>query len=213
MWLFLWIVVSAIVLGASAWSLRILLKQKAAWEIFAKEKSFAFNKGSFMGPAEMSGVIGDYKLSFFTAERTTTDIRGKRYVTVLEVDVSEGMVDGGVFGTQEMLSFMQTLDRLHPLNVDFVPWEPGLFAFVREDEPVRAYLTPERADVVQQILKTRNADAIIIFNDKEIVVRMETSDPMQDPQKIDKIVKRMLDLIGKLRLKKDEREALLASIQ
>ncbi len=205
MWIFLWIVVSVIILGASGWSLLILLKQKAAWEKYAKAKSLAFNKGTLMGPAEMTGVIGPYKISFFTAERTTADVRSRRYMTVTEISLSEGLVDGGVIGSQEMLNFMQTLDRLHPLPIDFVPWEEGAFVFVRSDDVFKAYLTPERAQVVLQLVKTRNADVIIIFNDKEILVRAETSDPMQDSDKIDKIVKRMTGLIDKLRITEAER--------
>lgn len=155
-----------------------------------------------MGPAEMTGVVGDYKISFFTAERTTTDMRGKRYVTVMEINLADGFADGGVFGTQEMLPFMKTLDRLHPLPIDFAPWDAGLFAFVKEDAPIKAYFTTERMDAVLQLLKTRNADVIIIYNDKEVIVRTETADPLQDADNIEKIVKRTTGLIDKLRTPK-----------
>lgn len=213
MWILFWLLISAIILGASAWSLSILLKQKAAWETYAKQKSFSFSKGTFMGPAEMTGVIGDYKVSFFTAERTTADVRSRRYMTVIEINLADGFVDGGVIGTKEMLPFMQTLDRLHPVPIDFVPWEDGNFAFIRNNEPFKAYFTQERAEAALQILKTRNADVIIIFNDKEVVVRTETSDPMQDAAKIDKIVTRLLSLIDKMRINGAQRAQYMAATQ
>ena len=94
MWILLWLFLSSILLGSTAWSLRILFRQKAAWEKYAKSKNFTFNRGTMMGPAEMSGVIGDYKISFFSAERQGVDMRTRRFVTAIEIDLAEGMVDG-----------------------------------------------------------------------------------------------------------------------
>ncbi len=210
MWIFIWLLLSAILLGATGWSLRILLTQKKAWEAYAKSRNFTYNAGTFMGPAEMSGVIGDYKLSFFTGERQGVDIRTRRYVTVMEIDLVEGVVDGGVMGTQEMLPFMQSLDKLQPYQVEGPGWEAGLFAFIKNPESVKAYLTSERIEVVSNILKTKNADSLIVFHDKELVVRLETSDPMQDAQKIDKIVTRIVGLCDKLRITPEQRKAYMA---
>ncbi len=204
MWIFVWVVLSSILLGATAWSLRILLRQKAAWEAYAKTKSFTFKRGTFMGPAEMSGVIGDYKLAFFTAERQGDDMRTRRFVTVLEIDLGDGSVDGAVMGSQEMLPFMQTLELIHPYPVE--GWDKGYYAFIKNDAVVKAYLTKERLDVFETILKTKNADVLIVFHEKQMVVRLETSDPMQDAEKIDKIVTRQIALMEKLRITAAQRE-------
>lgn len=210
MWILLWLVLSSILIGASVWSFVILQRQKKAWEKYAKDKKFAFNRGTMMGAAEMNGVIGDYKLSFFTAERQGIDVRTRRYVTVVEVDLIDGLVDGGVMGTQEMLPFMQSLDKLHPYKINIAGWEQGHYAFMKDDNVAEAFLTPERLDIFMQILKTRNADTIVIFNDKEVVIRLETSDPMQNADNIDKIVKRMIGLCDKLRLTPDQKAQISA---
>lgn len=210
MWIFLWVVLSSILIGATLWSLQILIRQKKAWESYAKSRNFTFNRGTFMGPAEMSGVIGDYKLSFFTAERVGADYKTSRYLTVLEIDLIDGLVDGGVVGTKEMLPFMQSLDKLHPYKIDDPGWEEGNFAFVKNDDIMKAFLTPERVESLNGILKTRNADALVIFNDRELVARLETADPMQDADKIDKIVRRILGLCDKLRITEAARKELMA---
>lgn len=204
MWILLWLVLSAILIGSTLWSLRILLRQKTAWEAFAKSKSFTFNRGTFMGPAEMSGVIGEYKLAFFTAERQMSDARTRRFVTVMEVDLAEGMVDGAVMGTQEMLPFMQTLDLIKPHKIE--GWDSGHYVFLKNDPVVKAYLTPERLEIFSTLLKTKNADVLVVFHEKQFVVRLETADPMQDPGKIDKVVKRTIALMEKLRITPEQRE-------
>lgn len=201
-WIFIWVVLSAIVIGATAWSLQILLRQKAAWEAYAKRRNMSFTRGTFMGPAEIVGVIEDYKVNFFTAERQTLDMRGKRYVSVIEIQLAEGLFDGGVAGTKEMMPFMQTLTQLHPYPVKKEGWDASHVVFVRNDDIANAYFTPERLDTFQQLLSTRNADVLIVFNHEELVVRMETSDPMMDAEKIDKIVARQIGLANKLRISK-----------
>ena len=210
MWIFIWVVLSSILLGATFWSLKILIEQKKAWESFAKKHSFVLNKGTLMGSPEMNGVIGDYKFSFFTAQRDGGDVRSRRLMTVMEINLIDGVVDGGAMGTQMMLSFLQALTKLHPYKIDFAPWDDGHFVFVHNDDNVKNYLTSERVDVFSQILKTKNADVVVLFNDKEVLVRLETSDPMKNPDKLEKIVKRQMALMDKLRFTKDEREKYMA---
>lgn len=212
MWIFIWIFLSSIVLGATLWSLKILMDQKGAWEKFAKSKNFVFNKGALMGPAEMNGVIGAYKFSFFTAERDGDDIKNRRLMTVLEMDLAEGLVDGCVMGTQKMLAFMQSLQKLHPFPIEGAPWDAAHFVFAHNDAAVKAYLTPERLDILAQLLKTKNADVVVLFNDTEILVRMETTDPMKNADKLDKIVTRLMALVDRLRLSEDERTRLKALV-
>ncbi len=209
MWIMIWVLLSSVVIGATLWSLKILFDQKGAWEKFAKAHNFSLNKGTLMGPAEMNGVIGDYKFSFFAAERDGADIRSRRMLTVMEVNLVDGLVDGAAMGTEKILPFLQSLDKLHSYKIEHPSWDNGLFAFARNDSVVAAYLTPERIDVICQLLKTKNADVLVLFNDHEALVRMETSDPMKDVEKLDKITKRVMALLEKLRLSPQERETLI----
>jgi hypothetical protein len=206
MWILIWVVLSAILLGATLWSLQILLRQKKAWEAYARKKGLAFNKGTFMGNAEINGQIGNYKVAFFSAERQESDIRRKRFVTGIEFTLFEAIIDGGVAGTQEMLAFMQSLTKLHPYNVE--GWEQGHYLFVRTDAVAKAYFTPDRLNVCADILKTRNADVVLAFGVDQVILRVETADPMQDAEKIDKITTRLISLMDKLRIDDAERQAL-----
>lgn len=205
MWIFIWLVLSAILLGSAVWSLQILLRQKKAWEAYAKSKNFNFVRGTFMGPAEMSGVVGDYKVSFFSVERTSDDVRSRRLMTSLEIELVEPIVDGMAMGTKEMLPFMQSIGTLKPTKIENPQWDESLFAFVRNEACIKAYLTSERLDSFINLLKTRNADVIIVFNDQKLAIRLETPDPMQDTAKMDKIVIRILGLLDKVRLTPEQR--------
>lgn len=78
MWVFIWVLLSAIVIGASLWSFKILHDQKSAWEKFARAHNFSLNKGTVMGPAEMNGVL--VILNFHFLQRNGT---GMIYVPVV----------------------------------------------------------------------------------------------------------------------------------
>ncbi len=211
MWIFIWFILSAILLGSTFWSFQILTQQKRAWRKFATEKKFAFRPGTLMGPAEMEGMIGDYKFLFFTAERDGADIRSRRYLTAVEISLAEGFVDGAVMGGKEMLPFMQSLPNFQPYAVEHASWDKDLQAFARNEGALKAYLTPGRLDAITQILKTKNADTLIIFNDREALIRMETVDPVQSADKLDKIAKRVMSLCDRLRITPEERSAYMAA--
>lgn len=85
-----------------------------------------------------------------------------------------------------------------------------MFAFIHNDGAVRAYLEPDRIETIAQILKTRNADAVIIFNHQEVLIRLETVDPIQETEKIDKVVKRTIALCDRLRITPEQRAAYMA---
>jgi len=211
-WFFIWFVLSSILIGASVWSFLILMRQKRAWEDYARKKHLVFQRGTLMGPAEMNGVIDNYKIAFYTAQRQSADVRSRRYVSVVELTAPDGLFDGGTAGTKEMLAFMQSLARIHPFKIEHEGWDPDNHVFVKHDQVAQAYFTPDKLEVFSTVLKTRNADVLIVFTPDEFLIRMETTDPMQDAGKIDKIVSRQIALAEKMRISSEERQRLAALI-
>lgn len=205
LWILLWFVLSAIILGASGWSAYILFRQKKAWEAFAVKHKMNYTAGRMMGPPTLEGFLGPYRISFFTAERQGPDIRSRRYVTVVEIVFPEGLIDGAAAGTPEMIPFMETLTTLSPLKIESDKWSEKNRMYARNRDAVRMYLNPQRLDNLIELLATRNADVIILFDDNEAMIRLETSDPILDPSKADKILKRLIGHADILRITKAER--------
>lgn len=208
-WVLLWLVLSAIILGASVWSSVILFRQKKAWQAFAAKHSMTYTAGRFMGPPMLEGFIDKYRVSFFTAERQSADVRQRRFVTVVEISLPEGLITGAAIGTSEMVMFMESLTYLSPLAITHEKWDPSWRVFARNRDAVRLFLTPERMEHAIQILSTRNADVLIIFDDTQGVVRVETSDPILDPAKAEKVITRLIKHAGGLKISKSEREDIM----
>lgn len=209
-WVFLWLVLSVIILGASVWSAVILYRQKQAWQVFAAKHGMTYAPGRFMAPPTLDGFIDKYRVSFFTAERQSPDVRQRRFVTVVEIVFPEGLINGGALGTKEMVPFMESLTHLAPLAITHDKWHQDYRAFAQNRDAVRLFLTPERLDHAIQILSTRNADVLVIFNDTQGVLRVETSDPILDPAKAEKVIVRLIKHAQGLKISKAEREDIMA---
>lgn len=199
-WILVWILLSAIILGTSVWSWVILFKQKQAWESFSKKYKMTFRKSKFLAPAEVEGFIGEYKVNLFTAERRGADPRSRRYMTVLEIVVPGGLVDGGAIGTAEMVPFMDSLGTLKPVPPETIKLKDGVRLYAREENDVKTYLTPERIEHLNHIFSTRNVDILFIFTKETGVLRLETSDPMADAVKMDKAIQRLITHLKPLTL-------------
>lgn len=205
LWILLWLVLSAIILGASGWSAVILLRQKEAWQAFAARHKMTYTPGKFMGPPSLEGFIDKYSISFFTAERQAPDVRNRRFVTVVEITCPEGFIEAAAAGTAEMVPFMENMPNVSPMSIDAAKWEQGSRLFARNRDAVRLYLTPERLEHLTQLLATRNADVIVLFDDDQAVIRLETSDPILDADKAEKIIKRLIHHAQGMRISKQER--------
>lgn len=205
-WVFLWLILSVIILGASVWSAVILYRQKKAWQVFAAKHSMTYTAGRFMAPPTLDGFIEQYRVSFFTAERQSPDVRQRRFVTVVEIVFPEGVIAAAAMGTKEMVPFMETLNQLTPLAITNDKWHQDFRAFAQGRDAVRLYLTSERMEHVIQILSTKNADVLLVFNENLGVVRIETSDPILDPAKAEKVIMRLIRHAQGLKISKTERE-------
>lgn len=192
-WILIWIILSTIILGANIWSWVILYQQKQAWESLARKYKMVFRKNRFLAPPELEGKIDDFQINMFTAERKGMDIRTRRYMTVMEIVFPKPLVDGGALGTPEMYIFIESIGTVKPLNIDGVTFKEGVRLYSRNDDNVKAFMTPERVEHINHIFSTRNVDILFIFSDNISVLRIETADPMSDAVKLDKAIHRILN--------------------
>lgn len=183
----------------------ILFKQKSAWAKYAKDKGLVYTKGTFSGPCMMEGTINDFSVSFFTAMQQKEDSRKNRQLTVVQLILSKSFIDMLAAGTQEMLPFLNSLDALTPHAIENEKWDSKHnHLFSKNKKAVENYLTDERIIILNNILKISNSDNFVILSDDQGLFRFETSNPLTDADKIDKLVTKLMINITKLRPDKDE---------
>jgi len=208
MWLFLWCIVAIIVLGATLWSTIILYQQKQAWQSYAKKHGFNFIQRKFFEPAEMNGVIDGYNISFFTAEQQDIDERKNRLLTVIQINVNEEFVDGFACVSPNMQTFLSSLAAIKPHKLKVKGWNPKNFISSRNKARIDLYLTDERVKVLSGMLNMKNADVLVLSDETEGIIRIETSNPLQHEEQIDKLMAKLFTCINKLKVSDDERKAI-----
>lgn len=199
MWLFLWFILSVIILGITAWSAFILFQQKRAWKEYAGKNGLIFTSGKLLEPCSMEGVINNfYKLSFFTATQMQEDSRKNRQVTVMQITAEKPFNLGLACGTKEVHLFIQSFDNTKPYPIENEKWDKDHLMRVVDQKDAKTYLTEERLSILNNILKMPNSNNLILMNENEGVFRFETSNPLTDVQKIDGVVKKLISKIEKL---------------
>lgn len=204
-WWFLWIILSFVLLGTTVWSLVILFKQKKAWSAYAKRHSLIYTKGTFSGPCEVEGNLDGFKISLFTALQQKEDSRKNRQLTVLQLILPKPFVKAFAAGTQEMLPFLNAITPLSPHSIENSKWDSKAnHIFSKNKEAVDKFLTEERVVTLNNILKLSNSDILIIISDEDGVFRFETTNPLTDLDKIEKLISKLMANIKALR--PDEKE-------
>ena len=210
MWILVWLIVAFIILGATMWSTIILVQQKQAWAAYAKKNNLRFIRGKFFAPAEMNGEIGEYDVSFFTAEQQNLDERKNKFLTVVQVTIDESFVDGFAAVSPEMRPFLESLDTIKKHKPKTKGWDKNNYLSSRNRDVVEAYLTEERLKVITSLLNMKSADVLVLSDESNALIRIETSNPLQQVDQIEKLIKNVFARIEKLKVGEEERAVLNA---
>lgn len=211
MWIFLWIVISFFILGVFFWSARILLQQKKVWKDFAKKMNLTYQepKGFLVSPI-VNGMIGPYGFALFSEEQQTEDSRGVRFSTVIEFSLRQGIPSPGAIGTPKMSIIFNTFEAPQTISLNDPDWDNSWFIRAGNAAVVQKYLTPQRTDILKKIFRMKILGALLLFNQDDVILRLETADPLNNLERVEKVIKGVIAQLSSLTLTDEERAALVA---
>lgn len=203
-WIVLWLVLSVTILYFLGWTIFILLRQKQAWKTFAHKNKLRFTPNKFLSSPEMSGVLNDYTISFFTSEHTPADGRNARKMAAIEISLSSRMPFDGSIGSGGMVPLVRALGFKEEYAPSSTEWDKTWIAAGSNRNALEAYLTPARLKAFTSLMKLKNAWAILIFRDDIMLLRFDTADPLDNVEKLERLVKIVTDTARMLELDKGE---------
>lgn len=213
MWLAIWGIFAAFILVFVLWTMMVLFQQKKAWSAFARRRKLKYDPGTFMGSPVITGEIEGCPFSLYTGVQQTDDIRGQRYVTILEFQLGQGMPTGAAIATSDYAGFIDGLVFNQSYDPDLTEWKKEYVVRARSVQNLQAYLNKERLQILHLLFAMKNAAVLFFFDELEAVLRIETSDPLRTEAHLEKIVRRLTEAVSKLAPGKQEKEqfkALLA---
>lgn len=203
-WFFLWLILSGALLYFLGWTVFILTRQKGAWRAYASRHKLRYKPNSFFEAPEISGTIGNHTISVFSGEHMADDARRARKLMAAEVQLSGvmpiegGVASGGHVDIVQSLGFKEEIRPKHP------GWDKSWIASSSNKHVLESYLTPERLDALTSLMKIKSAWVILIFRDDVMLLRLDTPDPLDSGQKLDRLMKKMLQVADTLELQKGE---------
>ena len=134
MWIAIWIGFSLFILGFVAWTMLVLFQQKKAWGTFAKRHKLNYERGTLMGAPTVHGTLDKKLFSLYSGVQQTEDIRGQRFVTVMEFQLGPGMPTGGAVATKEYKMFIDGLIFKQAYTPDLAEWNSEYVVRARDSK-------------------------------------------------------------------------------
>ncbi len=200
-WLIIYIIFVVFIVTIFSWSTIILLRQKRAWETFGKKHDLSVVKGGFFESNIVEGYYKKNKVSLFSQPRVDESSRGMvKYRTVIEVIFSYGMPGTGALGNIAAMRIIELLNfgpTHHPDNKD---WNKSHLITASERKFIEAYLTPNRLEKLNKFFNMPNAVALMVYDNDDAFLRVETIDPMTDVKKIEVFIDKLILLSKDLKM-------------
>lgn len=192
-WFMLWVFLTVFVVGIFLWSTVILLRQKRAWEVFAKRHQMAYSPNGFFRSPAMRGSLRGFMTTIFSEEQVTEEAKGRKFRTVVQMELAGGMRTQGVVTSPELRPFAAIMRLKIDVLPDLPEWNKGIVFQAGVPELLSGYLTPERVKLLNTIMSSKNIGCIFVFNETETMLRFETPDPLDDPEKVERFMTKALE--------------------
>jgi hypothetical protein len=203
-WFFIWLSVSLLLLGFSAWTFYIVLQQKKAWREFSKKNKLRYRKTSFMNSPKINGLYKDFALGIFTSEHQSGDGRATRKMTAIEIEMKSRLPVSGAIGSGGMVPIIQSLDFPEEFKPDTKDWSQEYIIRCDQTKILKEYLNPQRIEALDRFMKRKNIWLIYLFKPQGTILRIDTPEPLERLNKLEKTVDELIELARLLELQKEE---------
>lgn len=188
-WIALWVLVSTMIMGIFVWTTKALQDQKKAWKAFALKRGLNFRANGFFESAIVSGNIDHYGFYLASEERPADDVRGRKFVTMIQFSLPSRLPEPGVIGSGSYMDFVRGIEAKEvSLPIESVKNGKAIARTEGSAEALSAYFTPERARVLDTLIAQKGVQVLFLFNREATYLRLETSDPMFSAGQMEKLV-------------------------
>ncbi len=141
-----------------------------------------------MQTPEISGVMNGYKVSLFSSEHFSEDMRGSRKLTAIEVSLNSTMPFDGAVANGGMVPIVKSLEFKTEYRPEHERWDNSFIVAGDSSYALKRYLNDKRVDVLARTMKIRNAWVIFIFRNNAMLLRMDTPEPISNLEELEKLI-------------------------
>ncbi len=190
----------------------MLFRQRRAWKFYAQKRKLRYSSEGFYQGSTMSGAIDGYKVTIFTSEHSELDARSQRRLSAIEVNLNSELATYGAIASGGMVPVVESLDLHQEFKPDSEKWDDAYVVRTLDSAYMRKYLNGERLNKIIDLMLEDKVWIILLFLGGAGLLRLDTPAPLDDPKRIDFLVKKMIDVARALELKDGEDKDLLRKI-
>jgi hypothetical protein len=209
-WFWLWLALSSVLMFFLGWTAFILFRQKRCWGAYAKDRGLRYTTLSMMAPPKMEGIWDGYPVSLFTSEHERKDGKLTRKLTAVEVSLQNKMPFGGGVASGGMVQVLKDIGYAREFKPSLSNWPKDYVMASDEVDLMKSYLTMGRIEALRTVLDTELAWSIFAFRDEICLLRLDTPDALDTPEKLDKLLKCMVDAARVLEISDQEKRSFAA---
>lgn len=184
------------IVGFFFWTLMIVLRQKHTWKTFAAAKGLRYTPARrLMECSTVMGTLGGFPFSLFGSEYIRPNERvGSKKRQSMEVSIPIAGPTIGILATGEMIAFAASPDFNVGLEVklECPTWTWPFIARAQDPDALIAYLTPERVHALTRLMETQGGWVTFVMQEKEMLIRLDTPDPLDNPQHLEIFARAMI---------------------
>ena len=208
-YIIVWFLISAFLLGFWVWSGYMSYKQKKAWRFFADKKKMRYHSAAFFQSPTISGVVDEYSVSVFPGEHEAADTRFSRNLTAIEVNLHSKLPTRAAIGSGGMVNVIDALGLMQEFKPPVKGWDDSYIIRCEYLGIAQNYLNDDRLNILINLMRLEKAWVIVLFNGSEGLLRLDTPRPIDTPKEMDVLVKQMITVAKALELNKGEERDLL----
>lgn len=200
LWFLVWIFLSVFICGIFFWSLEILFKQKKTWADFAKKHGLEIANPGMLKSPMINGLYKKLPLQIFSEPQSTPDQRGRRFRTIIQFELPQGMPTEGIVASRHYHPFAHSLSDLpHRYTPDVQGgWSADVLILTKNIEALKPYFTPARLNTLSNLMTTKTFNSVLIFDLNSTILRIETPDPLYQMDKMEKLVAKIEECVRTL---------------
>ncbi len=203
-WLLIWLLISAALLGFLFWTILILVRQQAVWKKYAAKHKLRFKPNSFFEVPEIAGLMGEHAINAFSGEHMGPDARFSRKMTAIEIQLASKMPVNGGIASAGMVDLVQGMGFKEEYSPRHAKWEDSYMAAAASRNVLEIYLNETRLNALTDLMAIKNAWVILVFKGDVTLLRIDTPDPLCTEKTLDMMAQKMLATAKVLELEKGE---------
>lgn len=190
LWIALWAGLSIFIMGVFFWTTRALISQKQVWAAFARRRGFKWNGRKWLQGPVLMGRTGDYDVYISSEERDRPGLKGRHFVTILQLSKTHIMPGSSAIGTGDYGAFVDGMGVQDEMLLPFSDPDVIARATCRSEDAaqVQGFWTSHRTMLLENLIKQSRINILFLFDKSDVLLRVETVDPMLKEGQLDRFV-------------------------